>query len=117
MRAPYLEVTFPNMSDDDRIIRSGPFKGKKIEMASTAGIDLFEAIAEEFMSRIFGFEPGEYLITDESSLTDFIGVADMELADIQQKIRDVYELDVSGLATANLLEIFVRIDERQSRES
>lgn len=102
------------MSDDDKIIQSGPFKGKKIELAPTVGISLFQAIAEEFMSRIFSFEPGEYLITDESSLADFIGVGDMELADIQQKIRRVYGLDVSDLRAGNLFEIFIRIHERQS---
>lgn len=61
------------MNDDDKIIRSGPLKGKKIELVPTAGISLFQAIAEEFMSRVFGYEPGDYLITDESSLADFIG--------------------------------------------
>ncbi len=29
------------MSEDDKMIPSGPFKGKKIEFASTTGIDLF----------------------------------------------------------------------------
>lgn len=99
---------------DEIIIQSGPFKGKKIELASTAGIELFEDIAEEFMFRIFGFEAGDYLITDESSLRDFKGVDEMELADIQRRIRRVYGLDVSDLASGNLLEIFVRIHERQS---
>ena len=102
------------MNEDETIIQSGPFKGKKIKLASMAGIKLFEEIAEEFMFRIFGFEAGEYLITDESSLRDFTGVDDMELADIQRRIRRVYGLDVSDLASGNLLEIFVRIHERQS---
>jgi len=102
------------MNEDETIIQSDPFKGKKIELAATAGIKLFEEIAEAFMFRIFGFEAGEYLITDESSLRDFTGVDDMELADIQRRIRRVYGLDVSDLASGNLLEIFVRIHERQS---
>ena len=102
------------MNEDETIIQSGPFKGKKIELASTAGIELFEDIAEEFMFRIFGFEAGDYLITDESRLRDFTGVDDMELADIQRRIRSVYGPDVSDVESGNLLEIFVRIHERQS---
>ena len=71
------------MSDDERVLRSGPFKGKRIEMASTAGLEMFEDIAEDFMLNIFGFEPGHYLITDLSSLHDFTGVDDMELTPLR----------------------------------
>lgn len=86
-------------------------------MASTAGIELFEDIMEDFMLDIFGFESGQYLITDESSLHDFIGVGDMHLADILRKIRDVYGLDVSDLKSGNLLEIFERLREQQSERN
>lgn len=102
------------MNEDEYIVPSGPFKGKKIELASTAGIDMFEEVAEDFMLQIFGFEAGDYLITDESSLHDFDGIDDMELADIHEKIRSVYALDVSDLESGKLLEIFIRIHERQS---
>ena len=70
---------------------------------------MFEDIAEDFMERIFGFKPGEYLITDESSLADFTGVEEMELADIQKKILDVYGVDVSDTGYGNLVEIIMRI--------
>ncbi len=83
-------------------------------MASRTGIELFDQIAEEFMLRIFGFEAGDYLITDESGLYDFTGVDDMKLADIYQRIRDEYGLDVSDLKSGRLLEIFVRIHDQQS---
>ncbi len=99
------------MRDGDNIIQDGPFKGKKIALASTTGVDLFEAIVEDFMSRIFGFERGDYLITDESSLADFTGVDDMQLADIHRRIRDAYGLDVSDVESGRLLDIFVRIHE------
>ncbi len=101
------------MKKDDKIIPSGPFKGKRIEFAPTTGIDMFLGIAEDFMQRIFDFEPGEYLITDESSLFDFTGLDEMELGDIQRKIRDVYDLDVSDIESGNLLAIFTRIHHRK----
>jgi hypothetical protein len=102
------------MGEDGRTIRRGPLKGKKIELASTVSISLFEGIANDFMGRVFGYEAGDYLITDESSLLDFVGVGDMELRDLEQKIRDVYGLDVSDPPTSKLIDIFVRIHERQS---
>jgi hypothetical protein len=97
------------MNGEDEIIPSGPFKGTKIRFASTTGIEMFLEIADDFMERIFDFAPGEYLITDESSLWDFTGVEDMEVTDMYKKIREVYDLDVSDIPSGNLLEIFRRI--------
>ena len=50
----------------------GFFKGKRVELASTTGIQTFDEIAEDFMLTLFGFDPGQYLITDLSSLHDFV---------------------------------------------
>lgn len=97
------------MNEDSKIIPSGPFKGKKIDFAPTNGIDKFFGISKEFMKKIFNFEPGEYLITDESSLHDFTGLDEMELSDIQIRIQDEYGIDVSDVESVNLIEIFARI--------
>jgi hypothetical protein len=35
------------MKEDEYTVPDGPFKGKKIELASTNGIDRFEEIAED----------------------------------------------------------------------
>ena len=104
------------MSDDGPVLRKGPFKGKRVEFASTAGVETFADIAEDFMLDVFGFELGHYLITDLSSLHDFVGVDDMELVDILARIRDVYELDVADLRSGNLLEIFRRLNEQQENK-
>ncbi len=97
------------MSGDSRIISRGPFKGKKIEFAPTTGVDMFLKISDKFMKKIFDFAPGQYLISDESSLHDFTGLNEWDLTDIQKKIRDVYDLDISDIESGNLLEIFKRI--------
>ena len=94
------------MNDKSRIISKGPFKGKKIEFAPTTGVDMFRRICGEFMKKIFDFVPGEYLISDESSLYDFTGLDEYDLNDIQKRIRDVYSFDVSDIESGNLLEIF-----------
>jgi hypothetical protein len=101
------------MNNDSRIISSGPFKGKKIEFAPTTGVDMFLKISDEFMKKIFGFAPGEYLISDESSLHDFTGLNELDLTDIQKKIRDVYDLDISDIESVNLLDIFKRIHNKK----
>ena len=100
------------MHDDDRIIPSGPLKGKKIEFASTTGIEMCFDIAEDFMQRILDFEPGDYLISDESSLWDFTGRDTQDIDGLHQKIQEVYDLDVSDIPTGNLLEMFRRIHRR-----
>ena len=97
------------MSESERIIPSGPFKGKKIVLAPTDGVNAFRDVAEEFMAAIFEMEPGSYLITDESSLHDFEGVEEMDSPDIHAKIRSVFDVDVRDVRSGNLLEIFARI--------
>jgi hypothetical protein len=39
------------MSDDDRIIPKGPFKGKKLEFAATEVVDLFCSLADDEPNR------------------------------------------------------------------
>jgi MinD-like ATPase involved in chromosome partitioning or flagellar assembly len=104
------------MNEDSKIISSGPFKGKRIEFAPTTGIDRFFGISKEFMKKIFDFEPGEYLITDESSLHDFTGLDEMELPDIQKRIQDLYDIDVSDMGSGNLLKIFEIIYRKRRSE-
>lgn len=101
------------MSKDERIIPSGPFKGKKIELAPTDGVDMFQSLAEEFMEAIFEMEPGSYLITDESSLRDFKGVADMDLRHMREKIRSVFDVDVTDIRSGSLVDIFTRIHQQR----
>ena len=96
------------------VLRKGPFKGKRVELASSTGIETLQSIADDFMLEIFGFEPGEYLITDLSSLDDFVGVDDMTFVDVLTRIREVYRLDVADLPNGNLLEIFKRLHEQQA---
>ena len=92
-----------------KIISRGPLKGKKIEFAPTTGIDRVRAISEDFMKKVFGLEPEEYLISDESSLYDFTGLDEMELPDVHKRIQEMYNIDVSDIKSGSLLEIFKRI--------
>ena len=62
------------------------------------------------MKRIVGLDHGECLITDESSIFDFIYFTEAELS---RRILDAYNLDISEIKTGNLLEIFRRIHKRE----
>jgi hypothetical protein len=97
----------------DRIIQKGRFKGKKIEFAPSNEIEKYQTIADDFMLRIFEFEPGEYMITDESSLHDFDGVLDLTMDDILEKIRTEYGLDVAELKLNYLSQIFAALSKRR----
>lgn len=96
------------------MIGSGPFKGKKIELASTSRVEAVSAICEEFMERIFEFALGDYLITDESRLRDFADVFEPDIEAICDRIRAEYGMDVSHIKSGNLLEIFEEIRRRRS---
>jgi hypothetical protein len=62
---------------------------KKIEFASSDRIEEFRRVADDFMLEIFDFVPGEYLITDESSLRDFTEFGSSETAPIWSRITKV----------------------------
>jgi hypothetical protein len=49
---------------------------RHFEHAPTTGIEKPRAVADDFMRQIFEMEPEEYLITDESILTDFADFGD-----------------------------------------
>jgi len=69
------------------------------------------------MNKIFGLELEEYLISDESSLYDFTGLDEMQLPDINKKIQEIYNIEVSDIKSRNLLEIFKRIRDKKSEAS
>lgn len=94
------------MNEEPKIIPSGPFKGMKIECAPTSGVDMYQTIAEDFMKRILELDREECLITDESSIFDFV---DFSEAELRRRIRQAYNLDISEIKSGNLLEIFQRI--------
>jgi len=80
---------------------------------------MFADIADDFLHRIFGIRGA--LITDESSLSDFLPFpfdggknkqAD-EMAETYNKIQKIYGVDVSGIKSGNLLKIFMRIHEKR----
>jgi hypothetical protein len=102
------------MSNDDDVISRGRFKGKNITFASTDLIDEFNQIACEFMGNIFDFLPGEYLITDESDISDFTEFGSSDTSEIWKKIMDVYGFDESEIGSGRFAKIFAEIARRRN---
>jgi hypothetical protein len=94
-------------------------KFKKIELASTKNIDKHDKFATEFFKKIFGIN--NFLITDESSVYDFIGnkihdeiiESDTLRTDntekVLKKIEKNYGVDVSKIKGLKLHKIFQEI--------
>lgn len=93
-----------------KIIQNGPFKGMKILPPVTKGVDSILHVSVPFMKNIFGLEPDEYMISDESRLSDFTDFGSGDVAPIIKKIRKMYGIDVTDAYRGNLLEIFRRIE-------
>ena len=74
------------------IFKRGAFKGKKFELASTDGLEDFRGVSADFMSEVFDFLPGDYLITDESSLRDFTDFASSDTSLIWGRITELYAI-------------------------
>jgi hypothetical protein len=93
-------------------------KYEKIELAPQISVDQFEDIAVDFFPKIFDMNYADVLITDESSIYDFDDIEFPEDSskpvkhntDIYlQKIKKVYDLDVSDIKDLLLVRIFERI--------
>jgi len=89
-------------------------KDKKIEFASSDRIEQFRRIADDFMLEIFDFVPGEYLITDESSLRDFTEFGSSDTAPIWRRITKVYAIERTDVPSEKLVDLFAQIEARQN---
>jgi hypothetical protein len=84
---------------------------RHFEQAPTTGIEKYRAVADDFMRQIFEMEPEEYLITDESILTDFADFGDESaMPEIRAKVHSMYG-DIVQKNTDYLITIFRRIAE------
>ena len=79
----------------------------RIEFAPSDEIAKYEDVSNDFMRRIFSMEPVDYAISDESAISDFRGVNDLEtLEAIKQKILMEYQITVTS---TYLIDIFRKI--------
>jgi hypothetical protein len=89
-------------------------KDKKIEFACLDRIEEFRRVADDFMLEIFDFVPGEYLITDESTLRDFTEFGSSDTAPIWSRITKVYAIERTDVPSERLVDLFARIEARRN---
>ena len=89
-------------------------KDKKIEFAASDRVEQFRRIADDFMLEIFDFVPGEYLITDESSLRDFTEFGSSDTAPIWSRITKVYAIERTDVPSEKLVDLFAQIEARRN---
>jgi hypothetical protein len=95
-------------------LKHGPHVGKEIEFASTSRTEETQKIADEFMFEIFDYEAGEYLISDESILSDFTDFFTKETTQIWRRIEDQYGINAEDVASEKLIDIFIEIQGRRN---
>ena len=49
------------------------------------------------MEKVLGLAPGDYLITDESRLSDFTAFGSGDISRLLDKIKRIYKIDVSNV--------------------
>lgn len=89
------------------------FEGKKFEMAPANRVEAASEVADDFMIAIFDFEGGGYLITDESSLSDFTEYGSSDMEPLWRRIEARYGIGPSVVRSDKLVDIFEAIVARQ----
>ena len=101
------------MSKRYKLIPAGAFKGKKITIADTHRVEAHREIANEFMTNLFELLPGEYAISDESDLGDFVSFNQDRVDQLWRRIEARYRLSASDVGTERLVDIFDAITRSQ----
>ena len=90
-----------------------PGTGLPLEFASNVEVSAYEDIARDFFDKVLDMDYRECWISDESSLWDFHGEESNE--HLNQRIQNMYGVDVTDIENGNLVRIFERISTRHSR--
>jgi hypothetical protein len=93
--------------------KRGPLKGKTIPYPSSDRIQKFRRVASDFMLEIFDFLPGDYLITDESSLLDFTEFGSSGTSPIWSRVTKLYAIGRADVPSERLVDIFAKIQARR----
>ena len=87
----------------------GRFRGKRIELAAQTRLLSVEHLAPRFFREVLEMDYEECLVTDESSLSDFLDESG-SVAICLQRLRAHYLLDVRGVASTRIVDLLERLD-------
>lgn len=95
-------------------ITSGRYKDKEIEFSPASRVEAAGQVADEFMLEIFEFEAGDYLITDESSLADFIDYDSADTEPLWKLVEANFGISLADVGSDRLVDIFETISAKRS---
>jgi hypothetical protein len=87
------------------------FKNAKFEYASTDIVDRFAEIKSEFMKNIFELPDEDYLISDESLLSDMF--MDWAEEEIRERTKEKYGINIEDVGNTLFCDIFSRIHQNK----
>lgn len=94
----------------------GSFAGKKITFASTEEVEASADVSSEFMSTIFGLDPGDYSMSDESDILDFMPFDERSSDDVWSRIEQIYGVARADVGSGRLVSIFKAVTARRSTQ-
>lgn len=80
-----------------------PGTGMPLEFESSDELDRNWDVASRIIEEVLGFDPEGIFVSDGSSLLDFSG--DGNIAEYQDRIKELFGIDVSHIESGNLAEI------------
>jgi hypothetical protein len=119
---PTRKEAYDNLAQDLEEIRKHreqmprPGSHVPIQFASTDRVNSDEELLHDFIERVLGFKRSDpVFISDLSSLDEFGDEA--KVAELVQRIRDVYGIEVTDIASGNIADILDRIKEKRGHPS
>lgn len=94
-------------------VAPGAFDRKRITFADTDQIEAYGALASRFMLTVFDLEPGDYFITDESGLMDFIPMDESDTSAIWARIEENYGIREADVGSGLLIKVLGAIVARK----
>ena len=104
--------------DDKRwmILPPGTSAGKKFTFASTEEAEASTDLASEFMSSIFELDPGDYAMSDESDILDFMPFDERSTDEVWSCIKSQYGVTLADVGSGRLVDIFKAIAARRGTQ-
>jgi hypothetical protein len=93
----------------NRGFSSSRLKGGKVSLAPTDQVERFQRLIIDFMTEIFDLYPGDYLVTDESDLLDFVSLETRDTSVVWRGIKETYGIAFADVGSERLVKIVAAI--------
>jgi hypothetical protein len=99
-----------------KVLPHGTFAGKRITFAATDEVEASPEVASEFMFSIFALDPGDYAMSDESDILDFMPFDERSTNDVWSRITQLYGVTLSDVGSGRLVDVFRAITARRGTQ-